>query len=173
MFRKTLVALGVAAALLLTPTAVMAKPVAAPAPAPTPTTLRTYPPVATPRLVDVRFARHRTFDRLVFDFRGGTPDVETRYVRRVFADPSGRRVFLPGRAFLLVRFESARARDFERRTVYTPDLRNVRALRLVGDFEGVVTVALALRNRVGVRVQDFGNRVVVDVPNFRFYRTLE
>lgn len=172
MFRKMLVAVTAAAALLLAPTVAQA----APPPAPTPTVepgdvLRPVRPVLQPRLVDVRFARHRGFDRLVFDFRGGVPEADFRYVRRVRLDPSDRPVFVPGRAFLLLRFEPARARSFPRGVQFT-DLANVRGFRLVGDFEGVVTVAVGLRNRVGVRVFELPGRVVVDIPNRVFYRTL-
>lgn len=169
MFRKILATVATAAALIVAPAAVAN---AAPAPTPAPTELRTLAPVVTPRLVDVRFARHRTFDRLVFDFRGGVPDVESRFVRVVREDASGRRLFVPGRSLLLLRFEPARARAFPRGLHYTGGLRNVRAFRLAGDFEGVVHVAVGLRNRVGVRVFELPGRVVVDVPHSRLYRTL-
>lgn len=140
---------------------------AAPAPTPTPSaTVRA--PYAQPRLVDVRFARHRTFDRLVFDFRGGVPDVETRFVRVVREDASGRRVYVPGRVFLLLRFEPARARNFPRGVQFVDDLNNVRGFRLVGDYEGVVNVAVGLRRRSDVRVFELGNRVVLDVPHSRY-----
>lgn len=123
-----------------------------------------FPPAATPRLVDVRFAEHRGFDRVVFDFRGGVPDVaQARFVRVVRRD-DGSVVRLPGRAFVVLRLEPARNRalggGLER-----IDLRNVRAFRLVDDEDGVVRVALALRFRSRVRVFELSNRIVVDVDN--------
>jgi hypothetical protein len=170
MFRnvvRTLVALAAATTVAFGPGVAQADPSAAATPS-APAAARHTVPVATPRLVDVRFARHRTYDRLVFDFRGGVPDVESRYVRVVREDASGRRVFVPGRFFLLLRFEPARARSFPRGVQYTGDLDTVRGFRLVGDYEGVVHVAVGLRHRVGVRVFELPNRLVVDVPNDRY-----
>lgn len=170
MFRnlvRAIVTLAAAATVALAPGMAQAAPAPAPAPDPTPSAA-VRAPYAQPRLVDVRFARHRTFDRLVFDFRGGVPDVETRYVRVVREDASGRRVYVPGRVFLLLRFEPARARNFPRGVQFVDDLRNVRGFRLVGDNEGVVNVAVGLRQRVGVRVFELGNRVVLDVPHNRY-----
>jgi hypothetical protein len=167
MFRnlvRTVVALAAATTVAFGPGVAQADPSAAA----TPTAARHAPAVATPRLVDVRFARHRGYDRLVFDFRNGVPDVESRYVRVVREDASGRRVYVPGRFFLLLRFEPARARNFPRGVQYTDDLDTVRAFRLVGDYEGVVNVAVGLRHRVGVRVFELPNRLVVDVPNDRY-----
>lgn len=166
MFRtavRAFTALTAAAALALAPSMAQAAPTSEAAPI---RVAQAAPPFfAQPRLVDVRFSSHRGFDRLVFDFRGGVPDdFEARYVRRVFADPSGRRVFLPGRAFLLLRFEPARARSFER-GLQRIDLDNVRAYQLVGDFEGVVNVALGLRHRADFRIFELRNRVVIDVEN--------
>lgn len=172
MFRnlvRGLVAFAAATTVAFGPGVAQADPSAAATPSAPAAAARYAPPVATPRLVDVRFARHRTYDRLVFDFRGGVPDVESRYVRVVREDASGRRVFVPGRAFLLLRFEPARARNFPRGVQYVNELENVRGFRLVGNDEGVVHVAVGLRQRVGVRVFELSNRVVVDVPNDRRY----
>lgn len=125
-----------------------------------------FPVVASPRLVDVRFAEHRGFDRLVFDFRGGVPDdVRARLVRTVRRE-DGSRVRLPGAVFLVLRLEPARNRVLGG-GVERIDLRNVRAFRLVDDEDGVVTVAIGLRRRADVRVFELSNRVVVDVANRR------
>lgn len=169
MFRKIARALTTAAVVGAVAFAPSVAAQAAPAPAPAPTLAPACFPFPTPqaRLVNVRFARHTTFDRLVFDFRCDVPDVQARFVRVVREDASGRRLFVPGRAFLLLRFEPARARNLSRSVRYTPELRNVRGFRVAGDFEGVVHVAVGLRSRLPVRVFTLpGNRVVLDV-----YRT--
>lgn len=123
--------------------------------------------VAEPRLVDVDFVQRRDSDRLVLRFRGGVPDdVQARLVR-VVRDRDGDRVRLPGRVFVVLRLEPARARDFER-GVIDADLDNVRAVRLVEDRRGVVLLALGLRQRPDdVEVSARGNRLIVDVDRDR------
>lgn len=166
MFRSIARALTTAAvvgAVAFAPSVAQAAPAV---PSPSPTLAPACFPFPTPqaRLVDVRFARHATFDRLVFDFRCDVPEVEARFVRVVRDDGSGRRLFVPGRAFLLLRFEPARARNLPRGVQFTPELRNVEGFRLAGDFEGVVHVAVGLNSRRPVRVFTLpGNRVVLDV----------
>jgi len=168
MFRnlvRTVVALAAATTVAFAPGVAQADPSTAAA---APSAARYAPPVATPRLVDVRLGRHRTYDRVVFDFRGGVPDVESRYVRVVREDESGRRVFVPGRFFLLLRFEPARARNFPRGVQYVNSLDEVRGFRLVGDSEGVVHVAVGLRHRADVRIFELSNRIVLDIPHDRY-----
>lgn len=163
-FARALLALATASTMVLGGTVAQA----APRPEPTAPTVepqvRVPFPYSQPRLVRVRYAPHRAFDRLVFDFRGGVPDdFEARYVRRVLEDPSGRRVRLPGRAFLVLRVEPARARAFVRGLQRVRGLDDVLAYRLVGDFEGVVRVAVALRQRVDFRLFELPNRLVLDL----------
>src|SRR5438309_4009820 len=55
-------------------------------------------------LEHVRVGRHSTFDRVVFEFRGGTPAWSAKYVPRVTHEGSGLPVPLPGTAFLHVVF---------------------------------------------------------------------
>lgn len=174
MFRiasRALIALAATASLAFAPAAAQARRPDAPTPTPTvtiePTVEPTVAPVRVPRLVDVRFASHRRFDRVVFDFRGGVPeDVDARLVRFV-RDDFGRVVRLPGRAILVLRLEPARARAIER-GLQRLDLRNVIAFRVVGDDEGVVRIALSLRRRADFRAFELSNRIVLDVDNRRF-----
>lgn len=179
---RALIALAATASLALAPAAAQARRPDVPTPRPTvtvlptieptvdptdPTVDPTVAPVRVPRLVDVRFASHRRFDRLVFDFRGGVPDaVDARLVRFVRSD-SGRLVRLPGRAVLVLRLEPARARDIER-GLQRLDLRNVIAFRVIGDDEGVVRIAIALRNQADFDTFELRNRIVLDVDNRRF-----
>jgi len=125
---------------------------------------------ATPVLVAVRASHHRSFDRVVFEYRGGLPaSRHARYVHRLIADGSGDTVPIAGRAILLVRMERAQAHT--RTGVATVPMRtayawpNVMTSVLSGDFEGVVSYGIGLAKRAPFHVFTLRNpsRVVVDV----------
>ena len=125
----------------------------------------------TPVLVAVRAAHRGDVDRVVFEFRGGLPaDRQVGYVDRLFADGSGRRVHVAGRALLRVRFEPAAAHTDQgvptaapRRVAFA--LPNVLTAVRSGDFEAVTTYGLGLATRTPVRVTTLQAppRVVVEV----------
>nr|WP_210440383.1 GerMN domain-containing protein [Nocardioides sp. SYSU D00514] len=125
----------------------------------------------TPVLVAVRAAHRDGVDHVVFEFRGGLPESrQVGYVRRLFADGSGRRVRVAGRALLRVRFEPAQAHTDDgsptaapRRVAYA--LPNVMTAVRAGDFEAVTTYGLGLARRTPVRVTTLQAppRVVVEV----------
>jgi hypothetical protein len=125
------------------------------------------PPV--PMLVDIRTAAHPGFDRIVFEFQGQLPGYDIRYVSQVIEDGSGETVQMPGRRFLLIRFEPTNAHDEAGHGTAprsaTVNLPMLRAYRMVGDFEAVVSVALGLDDTVGFRVGELSgpNRVYLDV----------
>lgn len=104
-------------------------------------------------LEHVRVGRHATFDRVVFEFRAGTPAWSARYVPRVVHDGSGLPVALPGAAFLHVVFRNSR---IDRGSAggapiaRTPRFHSL-LLKESGDFEGVVSFGLGLRRKVGFR----------------------
>lgn len=117
----------------------------------------------TTRLVDIDTQEFRRFDRVILRFRGGVPDIRARYVR--FAvDQDGDVVRLPGRHLLLLRVEPVRARSLDQGVVRV-EQRNLRAFRLIEDRRGVVRIALGLRDRVGVRVIELPNRLIIDIPS--------
>jgi hypothetical protein len=125
------------------------------------------PPV--PLLVGIRTASHPGYDRIVFDFRGQLPGYDIRYVSRVIKDPSGEPARVPGRRFLLIRFEPTDAHDTTGRPTApraaTVNLPMLRAYQVVGDFEAVVSVALGLDDTVAFRVGELGSpsRIYVDI----------
>jgi hypothetical protein len=134
------------------------------------TTGKSTPDSPTRELVAFRAARHATFDRLVFQFRGGVPGYNVRYVPRVIQDGSGATVALLGTRFLAVRFAAARAHSENGSTsnvtrVRTPLLPAVRQVKLAGDFEGVVSYGAGISGRKGFRVFRLTGppRIVVDV----------
>ena len=125
----------------------------------------------TPVLVAVRAAHRGDVDRVVFEFRGGLPaDRQVDYVERLFADGSGRRVHVAGRALLRVRFEAAAAHTDDGTPTAAPrriafPLPNVITAVRSGDFEAVTTYGLGLARRTRVRVTTLQAppRVVVEV----------
>jgi hypothetical protein len=124
----------------------------------------------TPVLVAVRASHHRSFDRVVFQYRGGLPSGRhAGYVHRLIADGSGDTVPIAGRAILLVRMQRAQAHTAAGaatvpvRTAYA--WPNVMTSVLSGDFEGVVSYGIGLAKRTPFHVFTLRHpaRVVVDV----------
>ena len=125
------------------------------------------PPV--PVLTNIRSAAHSTegFDRIVFDFQGALPGYEVRYVSEVVEDGSGRTVTMPGRRFLQITLRPAQAHT-DAGAVTAPRAQTLnypmlKAYAIVGDFEGVVSVALGLDDVVGFRVGELPGRIYSDV----------
>lgn len=128
-------------------------------------------------LVDVRAAPHAGFDRVVFEFEGGSPGFAARYVTGpVHEDGSGRPVPLQGSAALEVRMErAATARMSGDGVALTyrgpyrirPHTSNVVEVVRTGDFEGVVTWVVATRARTPFKAYALSapHRVVVDVAH--------
>ena len=130
-----------------------------------------------PTLVDVRWAAHDSYDRIVFDFTGGTPAYRVAY-GTLEELGTGERVDLAGNADLIVDFEFARAHDDDGRATYPmqtidPALKSLRQVKWGGDFEGYVRAGLGLRDRVGFRVQTLTGppRVVIDVAHRKPFDT--
>jgi hypothetical protein len=122
-----------------------------------------------PELVSVRTVEHKGYDRVLFTFRGSMPGYRVRYVPEV-ADQAGRPLPLPGRAFLAVSFEPARAHDPGGASTVatgtlTPGSPVLRQVRFAGDFEGRVSFGIGLAERDGFRVSELRDptRVAVDV----------
>jgi hypothetical protein len=127
-----------------------------------------------PVLVAIRASHHSpagrpAFDRVAFQFRGGLPSsVRVRYVKRVVADASGKRVRVPGRALLAVRLAPADAHDASGPTAPARvafRLPNVMTAVRSGDFEAVTSYALGLAKRAPVHVVRLHHpsRIAVDV----------
>jgi hypothetical protein len=118
-------------------------------------------------LTNVRAGTHPTFDRVVFDFAGPVPNYQVEYVpRSALVAPSGQVVPIRGNFFLRVRFEPAVVRSSTPSTV-TPLFREVRQIKRVEAFEGVVVYGVGVTSRNAFRVFSLSapNRVVLDVRN--------
>jgi hypothetical protein len=135
-------------------------------------TPKTSPPATTGQaeVFGLTVGCHATFDRLVVRTRLATPGYDVRYVPQIVADGSGLPVALSGHARLRVVIRPARGHNAAGTTsllpaVVTPLCPNLRQLKTVGDFEGVVSFGLGLRHRTGFRVFRLAGpaRIVIDV----------
>ncbi|MGH3793855.1 MAG: AMIN-like domain-containing (lipo)protein [Pseudonocardiaceae bacterium] len=124
-------------------------------------------------LTGIRTGAHPTFDRIVLDFPGGTPQVRTaRFVDKLVRDGSGQVEPLPGAAFAEVSMFGGSTYDANGHPTYlgprkfsTPGLHNVMAIAITGDFEGYLTIGIGMRRQTSLNVFTLTNpaRVVIDV----------
>jgi hypothetical protein len=131
----------------------------------------------TALLTDVRAARHEGDDRVVFEFAQSLPGYDVRYVQRpVRQDGSGKAVDVAGTYVAVVRMENALDADLTKPSAprtYTGPLRispgmpEIAELVRTGGFEGVLTWAVGVRDRVDFRVTTLTSppRVIVDFRN--------
>ena len=120
------------------------------------------PPV--PTLVAIRVGAHPEggYDRAAFEFEG-SPGYQVGYRSEIFYDGSGAPVDLEGDAFIQVVFNPAQAHDDAgQSTLSSPpvqpvevDFATLESYVLNGDFEGYVSVALGLDDKVGFNVEHF------------------
>lgn len=130
-----------------------------------------------PTLRKIRAAHHPGYDRLVFEFSGPLPErTRVRWVDRVIADGSGKRVRVAGNAFLEVSMFPVRAHTGDGDRTYgrkrrAYDLPNIATVVNSGDFEGVVSFGVGLMKRTSIkRTMRLRNpsRYVIDVrTNFK------
>lgn len=128
----------------------------------------TNPKARQPLVVDLRYARHANFDRVVIDIEGRLPGYTTRYVKVHRYDGSGEAV--PIRAGLDIVLFPAYAHFPSGRSCYDgPDLVRPRfpalkAIAMTGDFEGYVTFAFGLDGRNPYRIKRLHDpqRIVID-----------
>jgi hypothetical protein len=132
---------------------------------------------ATALLTDVRAARHEGFDRVVFQFANALPGYDVRYVQRpVVEDGSGKVVPVAGAFVVRVRMQNALDADLTKAAApmtykgpqrFSPGTPVVAELVRTGGFEGVLTWAAGMRDRVDFRVTTLQAppRLVVDFRN--------
>jgi hypothetical protein len=124
--------------------------------------------VATLR--DVRTGQHEGFDRIVFEFEGGSPGYRVEYVDGAVGCGSGEPVDLEGSAFLQVRFTLAQAHDEAGKatidaTELAPGFVTILEAVQTCDFEADVTWVLGLSQRLDFRVTPLTDplRLAVDI----------
>jgi hypothetical protein len=127
---------------------------------------------STAELTNITSGRHDTFDRIVLTFVGPEPACSAGYVNQIVADGSGQPISLDGNAFLQVTLREAAAHNDAGRLTYngprmidTPELENITAVTLAGDFEGSVTIGLGMNMKAHYEVFALSGptRVVIDV----------
>lgn len=126
-------------------------------------------------LTAVRAARQDGFDRVVFEFRNATPGYRIEYVDRpITADGSGAALSVDGDAVLQVRLANASGVDLSQPdapATYAGPARIVPATSTVaeivraGDFEGMLTWVVGVRERAAFRTTTLSDppRLVIDV----------
>jgi hypothetical protein len=124
-------------------------------------------------LTNIRVGAHDTYDRVVLDLTS-LPSYSYSLVDQLEYDPSGKPVNIPGTKFLRLAAQGATSYDDNGnptypgpRTFTTPQLTNVQAVAIIGDFEHVLSVGLGLRHAGGVHVFTLTapNRLVIDVDH--------
>ena len=133
--------------------------------------LTAKPGSAMATLTEVRSAQHDEFERIVFTFEPEMTGYHLEYVDRpVHQCGSGDVVELPGDAWLKVRLEPAQAHTEEGKPTIaerTRDLNypNVKRIKLICDFEGVVEWIVAVASPNRYRTLELGDppRLVLDV----------
>ncbi|GGO89827.1 hypothetical protein GCM10011584_20200 [Nocardioides phosphati] len=108
----------------------------------------TNPLARHPLVIDLRYARHSNFDRVVIDIEGRIPGWTTRYVSTHHYDGSGATV--PIRAGMDLVLFPAYAHFANGTSCYTgpklvrPGFPALKAIAFTGDFEGYVSFAFGL-----------------------------
>jgi len=130
-----------------------------------------------PVLNAIRHGTHENYDRIALEFNN-LPNYEIGYESSIVYDGSGEPVSLNGDAFLQLVFNPAQAHtDAGEPTLPSPLLNQVstgfpalQAYLMNGDYEGYVSIALGLSDKLGFDVQKFqtseGNWVIyVDIAH--------
>jgi hypothetical protein len=126
------------------------------------------PAARAPKVVDLRYATHPRYDRVVIDIRGLIPGYRTSYHRSFTYDGSGATV--PIRGGLQVVLHPAYAHNDAGHSVYDgpklvrPGFPQLKAIAMTGDFEGHVTFAFGLADHATYRIFRLHDpqRIVID-----------
>lgn len=122
----------------------------------------------------IRVARHKNFDRVVFEFSGGMPNYKLEYLKSPFYENEGgkHRIRIAGKAFVQVSLYSIPAVDEQMRLREQKDfipkgrlrLPSIRELDEAGLFEGYYDFILGISARKAFRVSELSDprRLVID-----------
>jgi hypothetical protein len=132
------------------------------------------PTVAIANIVDVRYASHADYDRLVFEFQQGTPELTLDRATPPFTqDASGEPITVDGASFLRLTMRGGTRQtdegtsSFDGPTDFDPGLPALVDLVQGGDFERQSTWYLGLSSEACARVMllDGPPRLVIDVEH--------
>jgi hypothetical protein len=126
---------------------------------------------STIRVLDLRYAEHPRFDRVVLDLRGKNPGYEIAYVRFLRYDFRGTKVHLKGRRHMSLTLKpSASGHTAAGKALYEGpqriyvDLPTLKGIAVTGDFEGFFSVGFSTDRRAAYRAFTLRNpsRLVID-----------
>ena len=132
------------------------------------------PTVAIANIFDVRYATHPDYDRVVFEFEQGTPELALDTATPPFTqDASGEPITVDGQSFLRLTMRGGTRQtdegtsSFEGPTDFDPGLPTLVDIVQGGDFERQSTWYLGLGSEACVRVilLDGPPRLVIDVEH--------
>lgn len=123
-----------------------------------------------PKVIGLRFAEHKRFDRVVVDVKGRQPGYWISYVKQLTYEGSGDAVPLKGRRSMAINLFPAYAHNAKGENLYDgPRLEQVklptlRGIAFTGDFEGQVTLGFTTRRKAPYRIFTLTNptRIVID-----------
>lgn len=126
------------------------------------------PSARAPKVIDLRYAMHPRYDRVVIDIRGYIPGYRTSYHRTFTYDGSGATV--PIRGGLQIVLRPAYAHNSAGQSVYDgpklvrPRFPQLKAIAMTGDFEGQVSFAFGLADHAYYRIFRLHDpqRIVID-----------
>jgi len=126
------------------------------------------PAAVAPKVVNLRYATHAHFDRVVIDIRGQQlPGYRTFYARSFVYDASGQAV--PIRGGLGIDLRPAYAHNnagnvYNGPTLVRPRFPQLMAIAMTGDFEGHVSFAFGLADHASYRIYRLHDpqRIVID-----------
>ncbi len=133
-----------------------------------------HPTVAIANILDVRVGEHPGYDRVVFEFQQGTPELTLDRANPPFArDGSGLPLAVEGESFLRLTMRGgskqtdAGTSSYDGPTEFDPGFSTLVELVEGGDFERQSTWYLGLASEACVRVLllDDPPRVVIDVEH--------
>ena len=134
------------------------------------------PTVAIANVVDIRYATHPDYDRVVFEFEQGTPELTLDRATPPFtADGSGLPITVDGESFLQLTMRGGTKQmedgssSYDGPTEFTPGFPTLVSLVEAGDFEAQSTWIFGLSSEACVRVltltEDGAPRLVIDVEH--------
>ena len=128
------------------------------------------PRAFAPKVVHLRYAQHRGYDRVVIDVSGRRPGYRTSFTNKLVYDPSGKPIPLAGRYKMYVVLRPAYTYSLKSgKNLYTgpklvrPGFPSLKGIALAGSFEGVTTFGFTSRHKA-YRIFTLTNpsRVVID-----------
>lgn len=130
--------------------------------------------VARANIVDVRVGTHADYDRIVFEFTDGVPEVSLERADPPFTeDASGQPIDVEGSSFLSLTMRGGTKQtddgtsSYDGPTEFSPDFPSLVHLVEAGDFEGQSTWIIGLSSEACVRVltltDDGAPRLVIDI----------